>query len=133
MIEKEEFYFEPHPEVHEYPGCCGIEVVTYFDLTKWHKSNWGAVEPKLTLKEWHEKAYKRILKQRNCKHVQLSLVKSYKLHPDKEQVPGFISFLKKKKWKTIAEFVNPNHGNTVIVLGKTFAKEGKGAQDYNDW
>ena len=127
-MSKENLYIPPDEvTVQEYPGCCGAEIAEGFYCTP---HNDGYAEKGIPIEQWHKKALKRIDDQRTARHVQLSIVTKYKekqphLNGGKEQVPGFKDFLLGKGWYVIDEFVNPNHGNTVCILGKTYLRKKK--------
>jgi len=124
---KEAFYaITEYPQVDDYPGCCGIDIINGFEVDHMHGEDEENVdEGILSESSMHKALYKHILDNRSRRNVQVALVSKYK-EPDSrgtEQIPGFIDFLvKEKKWKVLDKFVNPNHGNQVTVLSKTFAK-----------
>jgi len=111
----------------EYAGCCGIQIAGGFDV--YENDGWHGEKGK-TLEQVYNGWLKQIGSERDCRHIQLSFVTKYAnaerlgLFDSKEgQCPGFKDFLLKKKWKVVDEFVNPNHGNTVCVMAKTYPKK----------
>jgi len=129
MSKKKEMFYviNDYPQVDDYPGCCGIDIINGFDVDKINGEDKEDVDEGIfTESSLHQVLYRHILKKRIRRNVQIALVSKYKeLNGGlREQIPGFIDFLvKEKKWKVLDKFVNPNHGNQVTVLSKTFAKK----------
>lgn len=119
---EQKYYYMNDIALHEYPGCCGIEVAEGFYLAEVNQNQvYWSPGPAGTLQQVYRRALRTISEQRTCRHIQLTIVTKYK-KSGKEQCPGFKDFLMKNNWVMLEEFVNPNHGNTVAVFGKTFAK-----------
>jgi hypothetical protein len=135
VMKNEQMYYDTSDELYfsEYPGCCGIEVVTgfYVDKSSDKLNSFRQTTP-CSLNELHKKFLDRISKGRTRRHIQLSVVTKYKQKDsgiDGQQVPGFKDFLLRNGWFIIDEFINPNHGNKVCVMGKTF-RNSKGLKFY---
>lgn len=142
--------------MEEYPACCGIEVVTgicadecdqkgdppsqpvrmayhddywYRDIIRnWENDckNWGGI----TKEELFKDFLKKVSEKRNDRHVQLTFVKRRKGKKTGDMPEGFQQFLEENGWYTIDEFVNPNHGNYLCVMGKTFRNKKKSVDLY---
>lgn len=108
-------------DVNGFPGCCGIGVLCNFEIDS--EGDYRYDKAQATPKEF-EKWYKSDVRyaRGEYRHLMVTLVSSYK-GSKTEQIPGFIEWLEKEKgWEKSSVFVNPNHGNEVTVLQKTFPK-----------
>ena len=121
-------------EVEALVGCCGIGVVFQFEEMEESNGYWGspAIPLKHATKEAQAKAcYKEILEKTEKGNtwgddkfttLLISLVSKYKTPRDGQeaQFPELAALLVKEGWKIDQQFVNPNHGNEVILYSKHF-------------
>jgi hypothetical protein len=111
-------------EIDGFPAFCGAEVICHPEEDG--DPHWGADEKVFkTRKGQLDDFYKRIGKSRETRQLVISLVTAYapgQYNGGKtEQFKELREFLQnEKKWKVYEHFVNPNHGNKVIMMGKVF-------------
>lgn len=150
---KKEELFYPMENIfkEDYPSCCGIEVFTGISASGWEpfpkpkqyrwetdeqfrrrSLEWEEIEDDdgLTKEELFKSFLKKVDDRREARHVQLCFVKRHTGCKTGDMPAGFQDFLLENGWYTIDEFVNPNHGNLLCVMGKTFRRTNKSPENW---
>lgn len=128
--------------VQQFPGCCGIGVISGFRLDEgshnWHTGRTSVAKKKyLTLEEQADACYKKILKETwgdwdSYSYLQIALVSHYSDSHDnpkekrgQAQYPELQEKLIAEGWTIQQVFINPNHGNEITVYSKYFPERDK--------
>jgi hypothetical protein len=126
-------YTEMQFQVDDAVFCCGIAQVGMFEPTQgvYDYANWKYKEADkkyATKREQAEACYEQIIERTSPKgpngayaQVLISLVSKYKNRKkNTHQWPELEDILKEKGWTEHSRFINPNHGNEVVLYGMKF-------------